>query len=206
MTIVIACPFCSAPSFSCGTFQTIDGKYKRAAQCYEDEVAQLKAEVERLNQKLEVERAIAKHLRDVDVPEGTRTLLVKCAFACGEISHGRACELLHTDMESMKSIMAADGITQGDGLDAVVKMQAEVERLQRTVIAMDEEMDRLTAENTRLQRDLNTVTKQRDSYRDWLCRLEARLEWWNELSFYRLRDVGYGEIPKLLSGELEDSE
>src|SRR5574343_700026 len=62
----------------------------------------------------------------------------------------------------------------------------------------------LEGQLTEARRDIATLTKQRDDYIDQLSRLERRLEWWNELSVYRLKDVEYGQIQKLLDGELEE--
>lgn len=64
--------------------------------------------------ELELSKVMLAELRRVDVQGETLRTLVKCAFACGEISNGRAAELLDISVQEWREEYG--DIPQGDGL------------------------------------------------------------------------------------------
>lgn len=67
-----------------------------------DQLTQLRREIEAMGEKYEVERMLRKQTGEIDRPKETLELLVRCAFELGEISHGRACEILQEDMVTFR--------------------------------------------------------------------------------------------------------
>lgn len=97
----------------------------RRAERAEAEVATFKA----------IRDAARKHLGDKTLGDVTREVLVKCAFVCGEISHGRAAELMDCSVQEWREKCYEEGIVQGDGLDETICAVTRREELQAQLAA-----------------------------------------------------------------------
>lgn len=91
----------------------------------------------------------------------TRELLVRCAFACGEISIGRAAELLGCSLVDCREKFHAEGVEQGDGLavetiDTLVDQKEQIAKLQQR---LDENSKQTDDEVARLNELLNEANR-----------------------------------------------